>query len=149
MKTKLFFYALLLLTVISIGSCKYDDEIIVGNIVTFKATLNGANEVPPNTSMATGTANFKYNKTTYMLSGTVTFTGFTATAAHIHKGAEGVAGPVVIPLDVDSLVTSPITLAPTLLDSTQRADLMANLHYVNIHSELYPGGEIRGQLKKK
>jgi len=73
----------------------------------------------------------------------------TATASHIHRGEVGVAGPVVLPLDVTAPVTSPITLEPTVLDSTQRADLMKNLYYVNIHSEAFPGGEIRGQLTAK
>ena len=150
MKTKLFIYALLLSTVISMGSCDDDDDDDkMVNTVTFTATINAASEVPTNTSTATGMGNFTYDKTTKMLSGTVTFTGLTPTAAHIHKGAVGVSGPVVIPLATAAPVTSPITLAPKALDAMQEADLMANLHYVNIHSAAFPDGEIRGQLMKK
>ena len=150
MKTKLFSYALLLLAVISLGSCDDDDdETITGNTVTFTATINAASEVPTNASTATGMGNFMYDKTTKMLSGTVTFTGLTPTGAHIHKGAVGVSGDVVIPLATTPPITSPITLAPIVLNASQETDLMANLHYVNIHSVAYPGGEIRGQLMMK
>lgn len=149
MKTRQIIPLLFLLAVIGFTSCNNDDEVITNNTVTFTSTLNGASEVPADTSKATGMGTFKYDKSTYMLSGTVTFSGMTATASHIHKGAVGVAGPVVFPLDVTAPVTSPITLAPTLLDSTQRADLMNGLYYVNLHSEAFPNGEIRGQLVKK
>lgn len=145
MKTKLFFYALLLFTVIGIVSCKDDDD-PKSDIVTFTATINGANEVPSNTSTANGMGNFTYNKTTYILSGTVTFSGITPSAAHIHKGAVGVAGGVIFPL---APLASPISFTSVALDVTQRADLMANLYYVNIHSVAFPGGEIRGQLMMK
>lgn len=150
MKTKLLIPALFLFAFIGFNACDNDDEVVTTkNTVTFTATLNGANEVPPSTSMATGMATFKYDTTTHKLSGTVTFSGMTATASHIHKGDTTEAGPVVIPLDVTPPVTSPITLQPTTLDSMQRADLMNGLHYVNLHSEAFPGGEIRGQLMKK
>ncbi|HET6557777.1 MAG TPA: CHRD domain-containing protein [Prolixibacteraceae bacterium] len=148
MKTKQIIPLLFLLAIVGFVSC-VDEVTTPKNTVTFTATLNGANEVPANESMATGTATYKYDKTTHKLSGTVTFSGMTATASHIHKGDTTVAGPVVIPLDVTPPVTSPITLEPTTLDSTQRADLMNGLYYVNIHSEAFPGGEIRGQLMKK
>ena len=143
MKTKLFIYSLLLLTVIGTGSCKKDDA--ESNTVTYTATLKGTSEVPSNASAATGMANFTYNKTTYALSGTVTFSGITPTGAHIHKGAVGVAGGVIFPL---TPLVSPINFTSVVLDATQRADLLANLYYVNIHSAAFPGGEIRGQLMK-
>ena len=72
MKTKLFFYVLLLFTVVGFVSCKDDDDPKSDN-VTYTATINGASEVPSNASPAIGMGNFTYNKTTYILSGTVTF----------------------------------------------------------------------------
>lgn len=144
MKTQLFTYALLLTIIIS--SCTKSSTLPVTNTnVTFLATLNGASETPANSSSATGTATFTYNTTTYVLSGTVTFLGITPTAAHIHKGAVGVPGGVIFPLG-SAPITSPISFTSAPLDATQRADLMANLYYVNIHSTAYTDGEIRGQL---
>lgn len=145
MKTKLFSYALLLLTVIGIGSCKKNDPTPTPTNVTFTASVKGTSETPSNTSIAIGTANFTYNTTTYILSGTITFSGITPTSAHIHKGAVGVAGGVIFALG-SAPFNSPTSFTSIALDATQRADLMANLYYVNIHSTAFPAGEIRGQL---
>lgn len=113
-------------------------------IVTFNATLNGSNEVPPNTTTsAYGTAVLYFNKTTKILTLTVTYTGLTVTDAHIHKGAVGVDGPIVFPI---SDLISPMNYTSVALTASQEADLLANLYYVNLHSAAFPGGEIRGQL---
>ena len=112
----------------------------------FSATLNGASEVPANSSTAKGTATAIYNKNTGILTVNVTWTGMTASAAHIHKGAVGVSGAIIFPF---TGVTSPINYTSTVLDAMQEADLLANLYYINIHSTAYPNGEIRGQLIKQ
>lgn len=149
MKTKSFIYAAALLTVIGIGSCKKSSTDTTVPNVTFVATINGASETPANASAATGTATFTYNPTTYMLSGTVSYNGITPSAAHIHKGAVGVAGAVIFPLG-SAMLTSPISFTSSVaLTDAQQADLMANLYYVNFHSTAFPGGEIRGQLMKQ
>ena len=114
--------------------------------ISFLATLNGASEVPVNPSTASGSATLIFNSTTKIFTLTVTYSGTTATAGHIHKGAVGVSGGVIFPF---SSLTSPISYTSVALDATQEADLLANLYYVNIHSAAYPGGEIRGQLIKQ
>lgn len=110
---------------------------------TFNDPMDGLQEVPPNASPATGTIVGTYDDVTNFLDITVTFSGLTATQtnAHIHRGAVGVAGPVVfgIPLGSPSVFS-------TTLDATQEADLLAGLYYVNIHSQNFPAGEIRGQM---
>jgi len=147
MKTKKFASILLLVFALGIVSCDKTDDPAPSNTITFQVTMTGANEVPANTSAATGSATFTYNKTTYILSGTVSFSGLTPTAGHIHKGAAGTNGGVIFPLGTAPF-TSPIAFAPVTLDATQQADLMANMYYVNLHSVALPGGEIRGQLIK-
>jgi hypothetical protein len=42
-------------------------------------------------------------------------------------------------------VVSPM-IGNTVINDTQEADLLAGLWYVNIHSSVFPGGEIRGQV---
>lgn len=145
MKTIFSTIVLLLAIGIGISSCKKSNTVQTSNTITFKATLNGASETPPNASMATGSATYTYDKTTYILTGTLTFTGITPGAGHIHKGAVGVAGGVIFPLTAGT-VTSPLIFTSPVLDVTQRADLMAGLYYVNLHTTAFPGGEIRGQL---
>ncbi len=147
MKRSIFFLIIVIISSVCI-SCSSD----YGNnnsdstpiIVTFNATLDGPSEVPPNTTTsAYGTAVLLYNKTTKIFTLTVTYAGLTVTDAHIHKGAVGVDGPIVFPI---SNLTSPMNYTSIALTSSQEADLLANLYYVNLHSAAFPGGEIRGQL---
>ncbi|MEO5678986.1 MAG: CHRD domain-containing protein [Acidimicrobiales bacterium] len=75
-----------------------------------------------------------------------------ATAAHIHKGAEGTNGPVVAGLgapadgnSADCLTEGEAGKFPT---GERVQDILANPadYYVNVHNASYPGGAIRGQL---
>ena len=106
------------------------------------ATLTGAQEAPPVTTSASGRGTFIYDPDSRTLSGTVTSTGITGTAAHVHTGAVGVAGPVTIPMTGGPTWTLPATV----LTAAQAADLAAGLMYANVHTAVNPGGEIRGQL---
>ena len=113
-----------------------------------KATLNGASEVPPNTTAGTGTADIDFDPATKKLSWKLTYSGLTgpATAAHFHGPAEpgknaGVA--VAIP----NATSSPAEGSATLTDA-QAADLETGKYYVNVHTKDNPGGEIRGQVTK-
>ena len=62
-----------------------------------KVDLTGAQEVPPVKTEAKGNAEIKVasDKT---VSGSVSTTGMNGVAAHIHQGATGRNGPVIIPL---------------------------------------------------
>jgi len=126
-------------------SCDSSDDNNM-NTTTFTASLNGAKEVPPNISDATGNATLVYNENTNKFDLTVTYSGVTATDAHIHKGAVGTSGSVVFPITVTA---SPLTLNDVSLTAEQEADLKNGLYYVNIHSAAYPNGEIRGQLTEE
>ncbi|HMJ71136.1 MAG TPA: CHRD domain-containing protein [Cyclobacteriaceae bacterium] len=138
----------IVLALVSAGfvmSCDDDDD-NPGQTTTYNATMNGTSETPPNATTATGTAVLTFDNTTKIFTMTVNYTGLSgaATAAHIHKGAVGVAGDPVFP--ISGSLTSPITLTSVALTAAQEADLKAGMYYVNVHTAAYPGGEIRGQL---
>jgi hypothetical protein len=128
--------------------------------IVVRATLSGADEVPPVPSNATGQAIFVVypDRIDYNFSGTGV--GTEVQAAHIHLGFPGVAGPVIVPLfDNDagafpgrvtgSLFATDFVAVPDRGVSTfadvQNA-ILGGRTYINIHTTLSPPGEIRGQL---
>jgi hypothetical protein len=147
MKKHLSFIAITFLFLAATSCSKKDDPAPISTTDTFVATINGSSEVPANSSPATGSATAVFNKTTKVLTITTTFTGLTATNAHIHKGAVGVSGGVIFPFA--SPFTSPIVTVTPALTADQETDLYAHLYYVNLHTAALPGGEIRGQLIKQ
>lgn len=115
--------------------------------LTYKATLDGKDEVPPNDSKATGSVEAKYDSTSMKLTWVVTYKGLTgaATAAHFHgpaKAGEN-AGPVIT---LSAPLTSPITGEATLTKQQVEA-LDTGMWYLNVHTAAHPSGEIRGQLQ--
>ena len=70
----------------------------------------------------------------------------TPTASHIHTGAAGATGAVLVPFGATSFERSGCTTTTkAIIDG-----ILANPsgYYVNVHNASYPGGAIRGQLKK-
>ena len=108
-------------------------------------TLRGNNEVPANTSAATGTANVSVSEDC-SVSGKITVSGMTATAAHIHTGAAGANGPVAVPFN-KSGENAFETAGGAKMNAEQCAAYKAGNTYVNVHSAAHPGGEIRAQLR--
>jgi len=114
---------------------------------TFKATLNGAAEVPPVTTAGAGTGTVTFDTATKQITYSLTYSGLSgaATAAHIHCGAAaGANAGVAVPMPNPA---SPISGTATLTDA-QAADLEAGKCYFNVHTDANKGGEIRGQLTK-
>jgi CHRD domain len=110
--------------------------------------LTGAQEVPPVTTTATGQAWFRVVENNVLYS-KVSVANLEATdaltAAHIHTGATGVNGPVLIPLAA-SAADFGVTKT-TSLSASQYDALVNNRLYVNVHTTLFPAGKIRGQLR--
>jgi hypothetical protein len=81
-----------------------------------------------------------------MLVGTVQTTGLVATAAHIHQGAVGQNGPVIVTLVKTGTDVWGVPVGTSLTDAQYQAYLAGQL-YVNVHTDANKGGEIRAQLK--
>lgn len=126
--------------------------------LTFHATLEGSQEVPSNASPATGFAKIFLNEAEDELTFFVTFSGLLApqTAAHIHALApRGVNAPVrieppTLPLgELDGVVIDipdPLPGVPLLSRADFVQGMKDGLTYFNVHTQLFPGGEIRGQI---
>ncbi len=141
LSVKLLSLLLLVLSFTFISCDKDDDD--DDNTTTYRADLSGSQEVPSNPSTATGTFNATYNNTTGVLNYNLTYTGLTPTGYHVHLGAVGVNGPIVI--DLGAVVASPLSGTVTLT-APDVTNLNNGQFYVNVHTAAYPGGEIRGQL---
>lgn len=118
-------------------------------MISYKAELKAASEVPPNDSKGTGAVDATYDTTAKKLSWTVTYADLTgpATAAHFHgPAAVGANAPPVVP--ISGSLASPIKGDATLTEA-QAADLQAGRWYFNVHTAAHSGGEVRGQVVKK
>ena len=105
--------------------------------------LSPAEEVPPTSSQGSGSGSIRVADDG-SLSGSVSTTGVQGTMAHIHQGAKGANGPVIVPL-TKSGDTYTVPAGAKLNESQMSAFKAGNL-YVNVHSDKYKGGEVRGQL---
>ena len=106
--------------------------------------LSGDQEVPPVKSNGAGSGTITINDDG-TVSGSVTATGFTPTAAHIHHAAAGKNGPVIVPFTKEGDKFS--APAGAKLTADQLKAYKAGELYVNVHSAANPGGEVRAQLK--
>ena len=142
--------------------------------ITYVASLSGPAENPPNASPGTGFATVIYDSSVHSLSIDVSFSGLlgTTTASHIHccTAAPGTAGVATVtptfpgfPLGVTSGTYAnnfDLTLASSFnsafvtasggtaadAEAVLAAGLDAGTSYFNIHTNQFPGGEIRGFL---
>ena len=110
------------------------------------ARMSAAEEVPTNASTATGTGTLVVDPVNRAVSGSIILTGVTATAAHIHLGALGVNGSVIVPLTQLTPGNWSVPPNTTFTADQLKAYKQGNL-YFNAHSAAFPGGEIRGQIR--
>jgi hypothetical protein len=107
--------------------------------------LAGGNEVPPVSTQASGTGNVTIGEDR-SVKASITVKDMTATASHIHEGAAGTNGPVIVPFTKtgDNTFAAP---EGAKLTEAQYESYKAGKLYVNVHSARNPGGEVRAQLK--
>jgi hypothetical protein len=111
---------------------------------TVPVNLTGAQEVPPVSTQGSGKGSFTIGGDG-AVSGSVTTTGVQGMMAHIHQGARGQNGPVIIPLTKSGDTYS--APAGAKLTEAQMSAFKAGNLYVNVHSPQNKGGEVRDQLQ--
>lgn len=114
----------------------------------FAGALNGAKEVPANTSPARGTVIVRYNTVTNLLELTGDYQRLSATisGSHIHGPATPTTtAPVLYDVTNTGGTMGTLTASITITEA-QETDLLAGNTYVNVHSTTFPNGEIRAQL---
>jgi hypothetical protein len=111
---------------------------------TVNVKLTGAEQVPALSVPGSGSGSFTVADDG-AVSGSVNTTGVQGTMAHIHQGAKGQNGPVIVPLtkNGDTYTAPP---GAKLTDAQLQAFKSGNT-YVNVHTAANKGGEVRGQLQ--
>jgi hypothetical protein len=129
---------------------------------SFKAILSGSESIPVVETIAKGDASFTLIKDEKALSYYVTVSDIeNVTAAHIHLGKKGENGPPVAVITNDrkagkfsgtlaeGTITKKELMGPMMGKSVE--DLFKQIKkgnaYLNVHTDKYPNGEIRGQIK--
>jgi hypothetical protein len=134
-------------------------------LTRFIAKLRGRFEVPPVETDARGMAHFRLSSD----GSRVYFKLFLedieeVTMAHIHLGAKGENGPVVVtlfgtletPISIERAVLTGVITRRNLEGPLEGCALEALIQemkegntYVNVHTFEFPDGEIRGQIRRK
>jgi len=132
-----------------LSSCNHSDKMVAPRNTVYTASLSGNQSVPPTGSQATGVAQF-----TVLPSGAIQWslrtTGLDSVfASHIHAGRPGDSGPVAIPLFAGGPIRD-LNVQGTITDAVQVATALqlfgADSAYVNVHTNAFQGGEIRGRV---
>lgn len=143
------------LCLFTFAACNKDDDNNNNNNIVEKKgiVLSGSQEVPTNSTTASGTADVSYNKTTKKLSFTLNWSNLSGepTGAHIHGAAArgSNAGVKFDFFDAIPKTTSGSYSSSTTVDGTQIKEdsLLLGFYYFNIHTPTNKGGEIRGQIE--
>lgn len=117
----------------------------------FVANLSGAQEVPATGSTGTGACSVILNAAETQISITCAYSGLTSSvnAAHIHGSAPaGENADVLFNFNFTGGTSGTISAGPFTVTPSQVADIKAHRFYINVHTNQFPNGEVRGQIKR-
>jgi hypothetical protein len=128
----------------SAGSSSKPKSGVRGHI--YRVKLSGKAETPPGAPNATGSAVIALHSNLTACWRFSRLSGFSeATVSHIHRGASGTSGPIVVPLSTGSKLHHK-GCVHTTASTIKEIEKDPHGYYVNIHSKKYPGGAVRAQL---
>jgi hypothetical protein len=111
-------------------------------------TMTGIQEVPgPGDADGTGTAEIRVNASGELCWDLYVRQIDPATAAHIHRGAAGAAGPPVVTLTTPDAAGHSQGCAAVDQAVAREMIMQGYGFYVNVHTAAHPAGAIRGQLR--
>lgn len=154
------FYVNVHTTALPGGAVRGQLAYVSGGTINYAAELRPGNEVPPANSNAFGSAFVTFDPVNNTIAWEARASGIAnPTVSHIHRGAAGTNGPVIINFATSAAqIAGGRTRGAGPISAFQSANLqpadLTNLanhttafgYYVNIHSSAFPGGEVRGQL---
>jgi len=122
----------------------------VAAIINFSATIDGAqaNAGAGTGSPGTGSATMTLDTNTLLFSWNISWGGLTGTETVMHFHGPALPNQnagVQVDFGAISGIASP-SIGATNIVALQAADLLNDLWYINIHTNVQPGGEIRGQV---
>ncbi len=117
----------------------------MGGSKQVSVSLSGGEQVPVVSTSAKGSGSFTLAQD-HSVSGSVSISGLSAVAAHIHTGARGKNGPVAVGLTKSSDTLWVVPAGAKFNDEQYKA-FLAGETYVNFHTAAHKGGEIRAQLQ--
>ena len=143
---------LLLVALLFVGvGCDKEEELTA--LQTGPIQMRGANQVPAVATTGSGLATVSYNRQKKTISYTLNWvlgSGATTTLMHFHgspTGSPEVTSPVVVGISGFEASNSGFLTGTTReLTESEEADFLAGKWYLNIHSNVYPSGELRGQV---
>ncbi|HWF65125.1 MAG TPA: CHRD domain-containing protein [Rhizomicrobium sp.] len=114
--------------------------------VSLAAHLLGSSMVPATQSDAFAEAQFRYDSATHALEYYVNYDGVAPSKVDLHGPATaGDKAPSVLDIPLsESPISGTVKLTPG-----QESELLAGRMYLDIHSQKYPDGEIRGQIVRQ
>lgn len=131
-----------------------DDIAGLNDLSLFSASLTGAQEVPPVTTSASGSATLALNNNNNQFDLKLNVQGLSQnsiTASHLHPGALGAEGASFFDLGEGSQYTVAGNQVQRTIDNgafptSNLNSLFSSQAYANVHTTANPDGEIRGQL---
>jgi hypothetical protein len=159
MKTKSFKYglftalgSLVLAGTLLLSACDKDDDddnMTANAKYTISGAATGDQEVPAVVTTATGNLTGSYDTVSKQLIYSVSWTGLSGDASVSHFHGPALAGESAPPMQDITIVTNGMAGMATdtiTASAALHTALLAGQVYYNVHTALYPDGEIRGQV---